>query len=285
MAPLGGAVTGFAKTYKRSGLDALVKAGDSNRAVPRDEIAALLIGETERYPGVVEAGYRQGLRWMIGLREEPVADGQRERRTRCRHRFRHHRLGRSIVSAITAGPRRRLGRNLYLLDVAPELILKNPDLGHSPRIENGPNGNCRRGFSARRTGHAGARGKGTGRDRNGRPRWRTPCRRCVPRRNGELLPCGPHRRGGRGQRHPRSPRAQRAYRRPLARCGERSAAISCPDKDPREFDLVFDVKRDAGSTDAQHRRDAGRGDRWCSVPSRAGSATRDRRTTAQRTIC
>ncbi len=76
VAPLGGAVTGFTKTYKRERLDAIVKAVDFEADRKAAEVAELLIEETLRDAGVVEVGYKGGLRWTVGLQEQPVADGQ-----------------------------------------------------------------------------------------------------------------------------------------------------------------------------------------------------------------
>src|SRR5206468_1223449 len=75
-APLGGAVTGFAKTYKRERAEALVKAVDFEPRAAAHDVAKLLIEETLRDPGAVEIGYQRGLRWMIGLEGRPVADGR-----------------------------------------------------------------------------------------------------------------------------------------------------------------------------------------------------------------
>ncbi len=128
VAPLGGAVTGFAKTYKRERPDALVKALDFEERRSPDEIAALLIGETERDPGAVEIGYRQELRWTVGLREEPVTDGQTGMALDANTVFAVTGAAGSIVSAITADLAAASGGTFYLLDVAPEPDPKNPDL-------------------------------------------------------------------------------------------------------------------------------------------------------------
>jgi hypothetical protein len=74
--PLGGAVVGFAKTYKRERTGALVKAVDFSVESRAPEIAELLIEETLRDPGAVEVGYKMGLRWTIGLQEQPGDDGR-----------------------------------------------------------------------------------------------------------------------------------------------------------------------------------------------------------------
>jgi NAD(P)-dependent dehydrogenase (short-subunit alcohol dehydrogenase family) len=73
-APLGGAVTGFAKAYKRERGEALVKAIDF--ALDAEDIAAALINETLRDPGAVEIGYHRDQRFAIGLEEQSAVDGQ-----------------------------------------------------------------------------------------------------------------------------------------------------------------------------------------------------------------
>jgi len=67
VAPMGGAVTGFAKSYKREQPAALVKAVDLAASRKKAPLADLLIAEAERDPGVVEVGYRDGERWTVGL--------------------------------------------------------------------------------------------------------------------------------------------------------------------------------------------------------------------------
>src|SRR5664280_7160 len=75
-APMGGAVTGFAKTYKRERPNCLVKAVDLATTAGAGAIAAALIEETERDPGAVEIGRQNDLRWTIGLQEQAVEDGR-----------------------------------------------------------------------------------------------------------------------------------------------------------------------------------------------------------------
>ncbi|HEV2689421.1 MAG TPA: phosphopantetheine-binding protein, partial [Bryobacteraceae bacterium] len=67
--PLGGAVVGFTKTYKRERMDALVKAVDFEAEREPSEVADILIEETLRDPGAIEIGYREGLRWTVALQE------------------------------------------------------------------------------------------------------------------------------------------------------------------------------------------------------------------------
>ena len=75
-APLGGAVTGFAKAYKRERPAAVVKAVDFEASRKSAEPAEALIAETLFDPGVVEVGYHDSLRFSIGFEERPAADGQ-----------------------------------------------------------------------------------------------------------------------------------------------------------------------------------------------------------------
>ena len=119
-APLGGAVTGFTKTYKRERPDALVKAVDFEAGRSAAEIADLLIGETLRDPGAVEIGYRHGHRWTIGLEERPAADGQPGMTLDKDTVFLVTGAAGSIVSAITADLAAASGGTFYLLDLVPE---------------------------------------------------------------------------------------------------------------------------------------------------------------------
>jgi NAD(P)-dependent dehydrogenase (short-subunit alcohol dehydrogenase family) len=82
-APLGGAVTGFTKAYaveqglrgQSAGVEGggvTVKAVDFEADLPGTQIARWLIGETLVDPGVVEVGYRECLRYTVNLAEEPA---------------------------------------------------------------------------------------------------------------------------------------------------------------------------------------------------------------------
>src|SRR6266508_4049755 len=86
--PLGGAVTGFAKAYRKEKeqAQALVKAVDFALSRKTAALADLLVEETLRDPGCVEVGYADGMRWGVGLAEQPFGDG-----TGGQHRLRHHR--------------------------------------------------------------------------------------------------------------------------------------------------------------------------------------------------
>jgi len=127
-APLGGAVTGFTKTYKRERLDVVVKAVDFEAERKPSEVADLLIEETLRDPGAVEVGYKEGLRWTLGLQEQPAADGKPGLTLDSGTVFVLTGAAGSIVSAITADLATASGGTFYLLDLVPEPDPENPDL-------------------------------------------------------------------------------------------------------------------------------------------------------------
>ncbi len=127
-APLGGAVTGFAKTYKRERPEALVKAVDFEPELEPSEIARLLIAETLRDPGAVEIGYREGLRWTVGLEERAAAGGGPGMTLDQNTVFVVTGAAGSIVSAITSDLAAASGGKFYLLDVAPEPADGDPDI-------------------------------------------------------------------------------------------------------------------------------------------------------------
>ncbi len=128
VAPLGGAVTGFTKTYKRERMDALVKAVDFEPERQPSEVAALLIEETLRDPGAIEVGYKGGLRWTVGLQEQPASDGQPGLTLDQNTIFLITGAAGSIVSAITADLAAASGGTFYLIDLVPEPDPENPDL-------------------------------------------------------------------------------------------------------------------------------------------------------------
>jgi acyl transferase domain-containing protein/NAD(P)-dependent dehydrogenase (short-subunit alcohol dehydrogenase family) len=127
-APLGGAVTGFTKTYKREHVEALVKAVDFEAERKPAEIADLLIKETLRDPGAVEIGHRQELRWTVALQEQPATDGEPGLTLDSNTVFLVTGAAGSIVSAITADLATASGGTFYLLDLVPEPDPQNPDL-------------------------------------------------------------------------------------------------------------------------------------------------------------
>ena len=127
--PLGGAVTGFAKAYRRERPDALVKAVDFPVSRKTAALADVLIEETLRDPGCVEVGHAAGRRWGVGLVERPfpnvaetgVALGPDPV-------FLITGAAGSIVSAITADLAAAWRGTFHLLDLTPEPDSADADL-------------------------------------------------------------------------------------------------------------------------------------------------------------
>ena len=127
-APCGGSVSGFAKTYKRERQQTLVKAVDYETGADPIDIASLLVAETLRDNGVVEVGYKAGQRWSIGLREQPAAAADTGLSLGKDTVFVVTGAAGSIVSAITADLAAASGGTFYLLDMAPVPDPANADL-------------------------------------------------------------------------------------------------------------------------------------------------------------
>jgi acyl carrier protein/NAD(P)-dependent dehydrogenase (short-subunit alcohol dehydrogenase family) len=120
VAPLGGAVTGFTKAFKREKTDALVKAVDFEASRKTAAFADLLIDETLKDPGVLEVGYQDGLRWTIGLADAPIDDTKPASVSlNADTVFVITGAAGGIVSAITADLATASGGTFHLLDLAP----------------------------------------------------------------------------------------------------------------------------------------------------------------------
>ncbi len=128
-APLGGAVTGFTKAWKREKAEATVKAVDFGSDAAPSVVADLLIEEALRDPGCVEVGYNDGLRTSVGMRELPVEDGSEGMALGNESVFLVTGAAGSIVSAITADLAAASGGTFHLLDLLPEPDRSDPDLG------------------------------------------------------------------------------------------------------------------------------------------------------------
>jgi len=128
VAPLGGAVVGFAKTYKRERPESLVKAIDFEPNRKAAEVAGLLLAETLHDTGAVEIGYTADQRWTVGLEEQPAADGKPGMVLDKNSVFLITGAAGSIVSAITADLAAASGGTFYLLDLVPQPDPNNPDL-------------------------------------------------------------------------------------------------------------------------------------------------------------
>jgi NAD(P)-dependent dehydrogenase (short-subunit alcohol dehydrogenase family) len=134
--PLGGAVVGFAKSYRKERPDALVKAVDMAVDAKASEVAEQLIEETLSDPGCVEIGRLGARRFGVAFIEAPFPalgdDGQPVPGAGLA-------LGRetvfvvsgaagSIVSAITADLAMASGGIFHLLDLTPAPDRDDPDL-------------------------------------------------------------------------------------------------------------------------------------------------------------
>jgi NAD(P)-dependent dehydrogenase (short-subunit alcohol dehydrogenase family)/acyl carrier protein len=242
--PLGGAVVGFTKTYNRERLDALVKAVDFETERKPSEIADLLIEETLRDPGVVEIGYKEGLRWTIGLQEQLAADGKPGLILDSNTIFLVTGAAGSIVSAITADLAKASGGTFYLLDLVPEPDPENPDLKRFVTDKDG----LKRDLFAR----IQARGE------RATPALVEKELAALERAQAASSAILAVRAAG-GTAHYFSVNLTdaEAVTRVIKQVREHSGRIDVllhaagtershflPDKDPREFDLVFDVKSD-----------------------------------------
>jgi NAD(P)-dependent dehydrogenase (short-subunit alcohol dehydrogenase family) len=127
-APLGGAVTGFTKAFKREKPGALVKAVDFEASRKNAAFAELLIDETLRGPGVVEAGYKDGHRWSIGLEDIEIPENESGVVLDRDTVFVITGAAGSIVSAITADLATASGGTFHLMDLAPEPDPEDADL-------------------------------------------------------------------------------------------------------------------------------------------------------------
>jgi len=124
--PLGGAVTGFAKAYRRERPDAVVKAVDFPVNRKTAALADVLVEETLRDPGCVEVGYADGHRWGVGLAERPFPQTRDELGPDLV--FLVTGAAGSIVSAITADLAAASRGTFHLLDLTPPPDPADPDL-------------------------------------------------------------------------------------------------------------------------------------------------------------
>jgi NAD(P)-dependent dehydrogenase (short-subunit alcohol dehydrogenase family) len=241
---MGGAVVGFTKAYKRERPDALIKAVDFAADRDASEIAAILIGETLRDNGAVEIGYKNGLRWTVGLQEQTADDGQPGLALNQNSVFVITGAAGSIVSAITADLAAASGGTFYLLDLVPEPDANDPDLARFV----GDKDNLKRDLFARMQ----ARGK------RATPALVEKELAALERAHAALSAINAVRAAG-GTPHYFSVNLADAngVTTVIDQVRQRSGRIDVllhaaglershflPDKDHREFDLVFDVKAD-----------------------------------------
>ncbi|MFN8376814.1 MAG: SDR family oxidoreductase, partial [Anaerolineae bacterium] len=118
-APLGGAVVGFSKAYKRERGTALVKSVDFEVSRKTAAYADALIAETLYDPGVVEVGYRGEQRHSVTLVEQPVDYSQPKMTFDQNSVFVVTGAAGGITSAIVQDLAAASGGIFYLLDLAP----------------------------------------------------------------------------------------------------------------------------------------------------------------------
>src|SRR5664280_819149 len=244
VAPLGGAVTGFTKTYKRERLDAVVKAVDFESDRNTSELADILIEETLRDPGAIEIGYKDGQRWTVALQEQSAADGQPGLKLNSDTVFLITGAAGSIVSAITADLAAASGGTFYLLDLVPEPDPNNPDIKRFVSDKEGLKRDlfARIQASGQRATPALVEKELAGLERAQAARSAI---EAVHAAGGTALYFGVNLTDADGVAKIINQVRERSGRIDVllhAAGIERSHFL--PDKEPREFDLVFDVKSD-----------------------------------------
>ena len=245
LAPLGGAVTGFIKAYARERPDLLAKAVDFHTTRKTAALADALLEETLHDPGAVEIGRADGRRWTVGLREVPFSAGSGGMPLGKQTVFAVTGAAGAIVSAIVADLANGSGGGVFhLLDLTPE-----PDAGDADLAMYQTD---REGLKKvdRRTHRGGRQAGDTGANRAGTRQVRTAVlgadRDPVGargRRRG-LLPRGRPDRPGCGSRGHGEIRDRHGRIDVLLHAAGLEISHSIADKEPREFDLVFDVKSD-----------------------------------------
>ncbi len=124
-APLGGAVTGFTKAYsveqgmREQGHGLLVKVVDFEASRKTADPADQLIAETLYDPGMVEVGYHDGRRYGVTLAEKPARDGAPGMVLNEDTVFVVTGAAGGITSAITTDLAVASGGVFYLLDLVP----------------------------------------------------------------------------------------------------------------------------------------------------------------------
>jgi len=244
IAPLGGAVVGMTKTYKRERGDVLVKAVDFELGRKASDMAQALLDETLRDPGTVEVGYKETERWTIGLREQPAADGQAGLTLDSNTVFVVTGAAGGIVSAITADLAAASGGTFYLLDMVPEPDPKNPDL---KRFVDDKDGLKRDIFARIQASGVRATPALVEKELAGLERAQAALKAINAVHDG----------GGTAHYFSVNLTDSEAVARVMDQVRQRSGRIDVllhaagmershflPDKEPREFDLVFDVKCD-----------------------------------------
>jgi NAD(P)-dependent dehydrogenase (short-subunit alcohol dehydrogenase family) len=127
-APMGGGVVGITKAFGRERADSLVKAVDFAPSRKTAALADVLIAETRSDPGLVEVGHRDDLRYTVALVEKDFPDEPNGLELGPDSVFVVTGAAGSIVSAIIADLATATGGTFHLLDLVPEPDRQDPDL-------------------------------------------------------------------------------------------------------------------------------------------------------------
>ncbi|MFW2387674.1 MAG: SDR family NAD(P)-dependent oxidoreductase, partial [Polyangiales bacterium] len=241
IAPLGGAVGGFTKTFKREKPDATVKVVDAEASCKAATVAEQLIAETLADPNVCEVGYVGDERWTVTASFEPVPKEQPILLGK-ESVFVVTGAAGSIVSAIIDDLAKASGGTFHLLDLTPEPDPNDPDL---KRFASDPDGLQRELFERLK--------------RDGQKATPVAVQRLLSqleRKHAALQAIESVRKaGGAVHYHSVNLLDKEAVASAIETVREKSGRIDAlvhaagleishylPDKKPAEFDLVFDVK-------------------------------------------
>jgi NADP-dependent 3-hydroxy acid dehydrogenase YdfG len=125
--PMGGAVVGFTKAFSRERPESLVKAVDFGATRKTAELAEALLAETLHDPGCVEVGIAGPHRVTVGLRDAPTEDGAGLTLGPDTVALVTGAAG-GIVSQITADLARGGVGTFHLLDLSPAPAPDDPDV-------------------------------------------------------------------------------------------------------------------------------------------------------------
>jgi NAD(P)-dependent dehydrogenase (short-subunit alcohol dehydrogenase family)/acyl carrier protein len=127
--PMGGAVTGFTKAFRRERPEALVKAVDFEAGAAPDVVAELLLAETLADAAVAEVGYAGAHRWAVALEEQSLAgDAAAGPVLGPDATYLVTGAAGSIVAAIIADLAQASGGTFHLLDLTPAPDPSDPDV-------------------------------------------------------------------------------------------------------------------------------------------------------------
>jgi len=238
---IGGAVVGFTKAFAREKPGQLAKAVDFAPSRKTTAVADQLIDETLYDKGAVEIGYADGHRWTVGLESQAIEFGGQLSAGRV---FVVTGAAGSIVSAIVADLAAASKGIFWLLDLTPE---PNPDDADLQRLESDRDGLKRDLFdrlkrSAERVTPAMVEQEIT---RLERSRAALAAIRAVEARGGHARYRAVDLRDVDRVAQVMSEVIQESGRVDvLLHAAGLEVSRPLPKKEPREFDLVFDVKVD-----------------------------------------